>query len=207
MKYKIETTTNLKCLKLDVFYESFYWDPITKTSDLSTYIMRDTFSARNSPREITVLVLRELSFWESRGFKNVFPRKVQFLKKTPKTVSFQEDYLWHNFSATMWRSRLRHCAISRKVAVSIPDGFTGSFNWHNPSACTMTLGPNVTCGVKRPVLRGYKLTTFLCRFSWNLGASTCWNPQGLSKDCVTFFYICIYITLWSVIYMHIPWGQ
>jgi len=29
---------------------------------------------------------------------------------------------------------------SRKVAVSIPDGVTGIFYWHNPSGCTMFLG-------------------------------------------------------------------
>jgi len=25
------------------------------------------------------------------------------------------------------------------------------------------------------------LTTFMCRMSWNLGASTSWNSQGLSR--------------------------
>jgi hypothetical protein len=35
---------------------------------------------------------------------------------------------------------LRHCAANRKVAGSIPDGVTGSFNWHNPSGRTMALG-------------------------------------------------------------------
>jgi hypothetical protein len=25
------------------------------------------------------------------------------------------------------------------------------------------------------------LTTFMCRWSWNLGASTSWNPKGLSR--------------------------
>jgi len=29
------------------------------------------------------------------------------------------------------------------------------------------------------VRRADKLTTFTCRLSWNLGASTSWNPQGL----------------------------
>jgi len=38
------------------------------------------------------------------------------------------------------RSRLRHCATCRKVAGSIPDGFTGIFHWHNPSSSTMVLG-------------------------------------------------------------------
>jgi len=35
---------------------------------------------------------------------------------------------------------LRHCATSRKVAGSIPDGVIGIFHWHNPSNRTMTLG-------------------------------------------------------------------
>jgi hypothetical protein len=39
-----------------------------------------------------------------------------------------------------WRSWLRHCATSRKVAGSIPDGVTGIFYWHNPSGRTMALG-------------------------------------------------------------------
>jgi len=40
---------------------------------------------------------------------------------------------------TRWRSWLRHCATSRKVAGSIPDGVIGIFHWHNPSGRTMTL--------------------------------------------------------------------
>jgi len=39
-----------------------------------------------------------------------------------------------------WRSWLRHCATSQKVAVSIPDGVTGIFHCHNPSGRTMALG-------------------------------------------------------------------
>jgi len=37
---------------------------------------------------------------------------------------------------------LMHCATSRKVAGSIPDGVIGIFHWHNPSGRTMTLGLN-----------------------------------------------------------------
>ena len=33
-----------------------------------------------------------------------------------------------------------------------------------------------------------KLTTFICRLSWNLGALTSWNPQGLPRDCFTSYY-------------------
>ena len=39
-----------------------------------------------------------------------------------------------------WRSWLRHCATSRKVAGSIPYGVIGIFHWHNPSGRTMALG-------------------------------------------------------------------
>ena len=39
----------------------------------------------------------------------------------------------HYLGGTWWRSWLRHCATSRQVAVSIPDGVTGIFHWHNSS--------------------------------------------------------------------------
>jgi hypothetical protein len=41
---------------------------------------------------------------------------------------------------TQWRSRLRHCATSRKFADSIPVGVFGIFHWHNLSGLTMALG-------------------------------------------------------------------
>jgi len=37
-------------------------------------------------------------------------------------------------------SALRHCATSRKVAGSIPNGVIGIFHWHNPSGRTVALG-------------------------------------------------------------------
>jgi len=36
-------------------------------------------------------------------------------------------------------SIVRHCATSRKVAGSIPEGVIGIFHWHNPSGRTMAL--------------------------------------------------------------------
>jgi len=33
------------------------------------------------------------------------------------------------------------------------------------------------------------LTTFVCRLSWNLGASTNWNPQGLSRAVMGLLYL------------------
>ena len=57
-----------------------------------------------------------------------------------------------------WRSWLRHCTTSQKVAGSIPDGVIGIFHWHNPSGHIMALGStqpltelstgNISWGVK-----------------------------------------------------------
>jgi hypothetical protein len=47
---------------------------------------------------------------------------------------------WSYFWGTRWRSWLRHCATSRKVAGSIPDGVISIFQWHDPCDCTMALG-------------------------------------------------------------------
>jgi hypothetical protein len=57
-----------------------------------------------------------------------------------------------------WRSWLRHCATSRKVAGSIPDVVIGIFHWLNPFGRTMALGStqpltelstkNISWGVK-----------------------------------------------------------
>ena len=40
--------------------------------------------------------------------------------------------------------------------------------------------------------RADNLTTFMCRLSWNLGASTSWNPQGLSMPLILPFCISTY---------------
>jgi hypothetical protein len=39
------------------------------------------------------------------------------------------------------------------------------------------------------VRRADNLTTFMCRLSWNLGASTSWNPQGLSRPVMGLLYL------------------
>ena len=58
---------------------------------------------------------------------------------------------------TRWHSWFRHCATSRKVAGSIPDGVTGTFDINSPG-CTTALGltqpvtemstRNISCGGK-----------------------------------------------------------
>jgi hypothetical protein len=39
------------------------------------------------------------------------------------------------------------------------------------------------------VRRADNLTTFICRLSGNVGASTSWNPQGLSRPVMGLLYI------------------
>jgi len=83
---------------------------------------------------------------------------------------------------TRWCSWLRPCGTSRKVAGSTPDCDIGIFHWHNPSGRTMVLGlthpvtemntRNISWEQRRPVRGADNLTTFMCRLSWNLGAST-----------------------------------
>jgi hypothetical protein len=102
---------------------------------------------------------------------------------------------------TRWRSGLRHCATSLKVVGSIPDGVIGIFHWHNPFGRTMALGSsqpltemsttNISWWIKG--CRCVRLTTFICRLSLNLGASTSWNPHGLSRPVQRLLYLLLYL--------------
>jgi len=47
---------------------------------------------------------------------------------------------------------------------------------------------NISWGQRRPVRRADNLTTFMCRLSWNMGASDSWNPQGLSRPVMGLLY-------------------
>ena len=98
---------------------------------------------------LRALLLRSFSSNMSYKLKNWIERV--YVWQTKKLQS-----LVHHF-VTWWRSWLRHCATSRKVAGSIPDG-VGIFHWHNPSGRTMDLGltqpiaemstSNISWGVK-----------------------------------------------------------
>jgi len=108
-----------------------------------------------------------------------------------KYTEYQED------EGTRWRSWMRHYTTSRKVVGLIPDGVIGSFHWRNPSAALWPWGwlslrhkwaPGIFPGGQRqPVRRADNLSTFMCRLLWNLGASTYWNPQSLSRPVVGLF--------------------
>jgi hypothetical protein len=57
-----------------------------------------------------------------------------------RDIGIQKIIMFMLGARCWWRSWLRHCTTSRKVAGSIPDGVTRIFHWHNPSGCTMALG-------------------------------------------------------------------
>jgi hypothetical protein len=65
---------------------------------------------------------------------------------------------------------------------------------------------NISCegGLKCPVRRVNNLTTFMCQLSWNLGASTSWNPQGLSRPVMGMLYL--YILIWKRIVLYRNFG-
>jgi hypothetical protein len=56
-----------------------------------------------------------------------------------KHNSYFEWYIY-GIRCIRWRSWLRHCTASRKVAGSIPNGVIGIFYWLRPSCRTIALG-------------------------------------------------------------------
>jgi hypothetical protein len=87
-----------------------------------------------------------------------------------------------------WRSCLKHCATSTKVAGSIHDGVIGIFHWHDPSGRTPKemSNRNIPWGYRRPVSRAENPTNCL----------EIWEPQipGILRacpglDCFTITYL------------------
>ena len=117
-------------------------------------------------------------------------------------LTTEVSYLYPAVSFWGARIRLRHCATSRKVAGSITDGVIGIFfHWYNPSDRTMVLGStqpltemstrNISLGGRgliRPMCKADNLTTFMCRLSWSLGASSSRNAHGLPKPVERFLH-------------------
>jgi len=58
-----------------------------------------------------------------------------------------------------------------------------------PQPLTEISNRNISWGLRRPLRGADNLTTFMCRLSWNLSASTSWNPQGLSRGVQGLLYI------------------
>ena len=51
--------------------------------------------------------------------------------------------------------------------------------------------------VEETLRRADNLTTFMCRLSWNVGASTSRNPQGLSRPVMGLIYLCFFLYVLS----------
>jgi hypothetical protein len=100
-------------------------------------------------------------------------------------------YTHLNIRGKRCRSWLRHCTTNPKVI--------GIFHWHSSYGRTMALEltqpltevstRNISWGWRRPVRRADNLTTFMRRLSRNLGASSYWNPQGLSRPVMGLLYL------------------
>jgi hypothetical protein len=108
--------------------------------------------------------------------------------------------LYGKLGGTRWRSWLRHCATSRKIAGASPFGVIGIFHWSNPSSSSMSLGltqpvpemiiRNISWGEgqSRTVRRADNFTIFIGRLSWNVGVSAFWNHRGLSMPVMGLRY-------------------
>jgi hypothetical protein len=81
-----------------------------------------SFGRMTNEHYVTIIFRNTTSFLMIQVWLKYFPVEV-----------FVEARCW-------WCSWLRYCAISRKVAGSIPDGVTGVFHTYNPSGRTMALG-------------------------------------------------------------------
>jgi hypothetical protein len=75
-----------------------------------------------------------------------------------------------------WRSLLRQCATSRKIAGSITDGVIGIFHCHNPSGRTMALSLNQ---ISRPPISSYccRCSNVFLRHVPEGTADKAWGPS------------------------------
>ena len=99
---------------------------------------------------------------------------------------------------TRWRSWLRHCATSRKVVGSIPDGVNQIFHWH-PSGLTMVLGltlpliemstRNISWGVKATGAWGWQPYYHHEPIVLKYGSLNLLEPSGPVQDCFTLYTV------------------
>jgi hypothetical protein len=72
----------------------------------------------------------------------------------PDSINIKDMYKWNMCTTKRggarcwWRSCFRHCATSRKVAGSIPDGITGIFHCLNLSGRTYGPGVGLASNIK-----------------------------------------------------------
>jgi len=99
----------------------------------------------NIKYQISRKMVERKTRWYTRIDKDGRTDMKKLLRAIPYLYKSTCMYKWiyvcmYTFWGTLWRSWLRHCATSRKVVGSIPDGVIGIFHWHNPSGRNMVLG-------------------------------------------------------------------
>jgi hypothetical protein len=117
---------------------------------------------------------------------------VIFLRKIRKST----DIDWVRGGAVGWgtvlqvgTSRLRFQIMSCFIDIILLAALW-LWGWHRLQ--------HISWGQRRAVCRADNFTTFMCRLSWNLGASTSRNPQGLSRPVMGLLYLFTYIDrLWT----------
>ena len=112
---------------------------------------------------------------------------------TQTTLLIYFKSLCTSVGGTWWRSWLRHCATSRKVASSIPNGVIEIFHWHNPSGLTMALGltqpltemntRNISWGVKAAGAYGWQPHNFQVLTVLKSGSLNLLEPSGPVQAC------------------------
>jgi hypothetical protein len=93
-------------------------------SDIQTYLLDSTSHQRLHTVHITPFFICLLSCLRESSLKTII-----LLSNFPVAILLSRGM--------RWRRWLSHCATSREVASSIPDGV---FHWHNHSGRTMALG-------------------------------------------------------------------
>jgi hypothetical protein len=112
-----------------------------------------------NPKTSGTRVLEITCVLSANFIRNIFAAKnIQRLlpdRRTEKHVVLHGGLKCPSFLAgfnktwgTRWRSWLRHCATSRNVAGSIPDGVIGIFHWHNPQPLTEMSTRSISWGGK-----------------------------------------------------------
>jgi hypothetical protein len=119
---------------------------------------------RHRNTSLLFITIRSQLIWILSSWKFTLPSKAQWLLYVPPRLTFNNSTFCPHSVFMRWRSWLRHCATSRKVAGSIPDGVIGFFHWHNPFGRTMALGStqpltkmrSISWGVKAAGAQGWK---------------------------------------------------
>jgi hypothetical protein len=111
----------------------------------------------------------------------------------PEEINLNIELMLHLKRGTRWRSWLKHCATSRKIAGPIPDGVIGIFHLNNPSGRTMALGVtqpltemtirNISSGLKAAGAQGWKPYYIHVPIVLKFGSLNILKPSGPVQAC------------------------